>query len=270
MERNRRKIGRKTRRRLRDAGVSAEITERADLTPEEAHAALYASKDGIELEDHRDELRMIEHSVADEPTLTLEQARHLVRQLEHEIEHRRCGTAPGSDSASGCELLASRPSEGRSVLNGSSFRQDALKRSFEAREDSMGFVYLWAVLRPDPENRHDPNAVAVDLDGSHVGFLGSNDADLVQENLLRLDVRGYRLTVPIRLAQNRDNSVSGELLWQSGDELPRVPKKPPMAAAPPVVQAQGADPVKKNSCLVVGCGAVIFIGIVILLLALFL
>jgi hypothetical protein len=52
---------------------------------------------------------------------------------------------------------------------------------------------LVAVLMPEPNNRHDPNAVAVFLEGIHVGFLHAPVAERVQAAIIEYQTRTGRL-----------------------------------------------------------------------------
>lgn len=62
--------------------------------------------------------------------------------------------------------------------------------------DSCERCCVWATLIPEPENKHDSNAVALYADGLRVGHLPSEIAEVVQAPLLNL-YRKARLHVAI-------------------------------------------------------------------------
>lgn len=82
-------------------------------------------------------------------------------------------------------------------VTGTGHRQDALARVAQDHDGKRWF-HLPAQLRPEPDNPHDRNAVAVDMGGRHIGYLPREDAPEYL-NALRLltggapvaDCRGY-------------------------------------------------------------------------------
>jgi hypothetical protein len=85
------------------------------------------------------------------------------------------------------------PADGLVAVVGESYRQDVLRalpttsstpylgevggRARYVAEDQLDGRWFRAVLRPEPENEHDPNAIAVDAEaGGQVGYLSRGDA----------------------------------------------------------------------------------------------
>lgn len=68
--------------------------------------------------------------------------------------------------------------EGDELVNvaGESHYQAALQAISGAKRGAEVRHEVLAVLRPDPENPHDSNAVRVEIDGELVGFLSRSDA----------------------------------------------------------------------------------------------
>jgi collagen type III alpha len=56
-----------------------------------------------------------------------------------------------------------------------------------------------AVLVPEPDNKFDPNAVSVAIDGTTVGYLPREDAVSYSPTLLRLATAGVAVSVPARV-----------------------------------------------------------------------
>lgn len=54
---------------------------------------------------------------------------------------------------------------------GESYRQDALLQAAGPKCEDGHWAECVATLRPEPENPHDDQAIAVDIDGRHVGYL---------------------------------------------------------------------------------------------------
>ena len=54
-----------------------------------------------------------------------------------------------------------------------------------------------ALLEPEPENRHDPGAVRVSIDGQPVGYLARELAAELQPALRALTARGVAVSVPV-------------------------------------------------------------------------
>jgi hypothetical protein len=75
---------------------------------------------------------------------------------------------------------------------GEGYRQEALERISGGRtEDGALHVEQTAVLVPDPANPYDPNAVAVVVEGFHVGYLTRTEAESWQPVLAWAKARGF-------------------------------------------------------------------------------
>lgn len=74
------------------------------------------------------------------------------------------------------------------AIVGESFYQSQLERVCKGHNRFGHDLEKVAVLTPDPDNEHDPNAVAVSIDGGRVGFLGREDA---ARYLAALEEAGY-------------------------------------------------------------------------------
>ena len=70
---------------------------------------------------------------------------------------------------------------------GESYRQDAIRSAAESSAISLGGrTPVQAVLRPEPDNPHDQNAIAVMVGRWHVGYIGREDAAILRPGLWRL------------------------------------------------------------------------------------
>jgi hypothetical protein len=77
---------------------------------------------------------------------------------------------------------------------GESHRQDALrdlvKRAKRENPDCDSHrVEITAALVPEPQNKHDRNAIQVQIDGRHVGYLSREDA-IAYQPLVRRHLNG--------------------------------------------------------------------------------
>jgi hypothetical protein len=70
---------------------------------------------------------------------------------------------------------------------------------------STGERELTASLQREPENRYDPNAVKVIIDGRHVGYLPREDAPAYQVPLQLIEQKGCRATCKARLWWSRQH-----------------------------------------------------------------
>ncbi len=68
---------------------------------------------------------------------------------------------------------------------GESHRQEELWRIVGGQQPDYVRVDVHAVLVPDPQNPHDPNAIEVRIDGTLVGYLSREDAASYRPGLLR-------------------------------------------------------------------------------------
>lgn len=98
------------------------------------------------------------------------------------------------------------PGNGRQSVAGESYRQQALRAVTRGMhlprvtgdnwDDS---VSMTAELHPEPDNSFDRNAVRVEIDHEHVGYLPADDAPDYQPLLLRLATKGIVGTCESRL-----------------------------------------------------------------------
>lgn len=72
---------------------------------------------------------------------------------------------------------------------GESHCQNALRAIAGVDPDGVKH-HCTALLRPEPDNKHDPSAVAVHIDGRHVGYLARGDAAEYTARLVELDHAG--------------------------------------------------------------------------------
>lgn len=75
---------------------------------------------------------------------------------------------------------------------GESRYQHALEAIVGGRGERGAQHKCHAVLRPEPDNPHDPNAVRVEVDGALVGYL---PRDTAEEFTAEMNLLGYRLAV---------------------------------------------------------------------------
>jgi len=69
---------------------------------------------------------------------------------------------------------------------GTSYRQPALAKIAGKKKKEPADHEVVAAIVPEPENEHDSNAVAVQVDGELVGYLSRGDAKKVQPLLLEM------------------------------------------------------------------------------------
>lgn len=81
---------------------------------------------------------------------------------------------------------------------GESHYQEALWSIVGGRRSDRVRHQTTAVLMPDPDNRHDPNAIRVLIAGNLVGYLSSEDAPVYRPGLLRLMDRSVNHLVALR------------------------------------------------------------------------
>lgn len=58
---------------------------------------------------------------------------------------------------------------------------------------------LWGELVPEPRNRHDPTALAVDLDAVRAGYVSARAAAHMHWRVREMNVRGFAVEVPLEL-----------------------------------------------------------------------
>ena len=66
------------------------------------------------------------------------------------------------------------------------------------------WVKTWGELVPEPFNKHDDHALAVDVDGRRVGYASAGYASYVHPKICALNNLGYRVLVPTKLKKGRD------------------------------------------------------------------
>lgn len=112
-------------------------------------------------------------------------------------------------------------SDGRLSVVGESHYQPAL-RAIVGNRDAFGFenaVSATAVLVPEPRNRHDRNAVRVDIDGRTVGYIAREHAVRYQPLLLDLDKSGRYGECPAHICCGDDRIYGVWLRISTPDRL---------------------------------------------------
>lgn len=196
-----RMAGEKTREKLRRAGVPDEISERPELTMDEANDALYAQ-----------------------------------REVDFE---RAMGEPPGNDPSGlryvQLESDADETDDLAEVVGESKYEKEL--RQLARRHRLKGRLAIaYACLVPEPKNPVDKNAVAVFIDGQQVGYLPREFAEEVQGQLVQLE-RGHstRLFAPAHIyAGDHIGVVLQVSQWAMQDQidellttLPTAPWSPP-------------------------------------------
>jgi hypothetical protein len=113
-------------------------------------------------------------------------------QPEHDVTH--------------LDNIVALPDGGRLKVVGESFRQPALKKITHGVQLAQVTGDNWdesvampVTLRPEPTNPYDSDAVRVEINGEHVGYLSSDDAPDYQPLLLHLEQQGKLASCPGRL-----------------------------------------------------------------------
>lgn len=100
------------------------------------------------------------------------------------------------------------PAETRLGIVGESYRQDALERVGQGRGPVGVFVPdQVAGLLPEPTNEEDPDAVQVQIDGRHVGYLRRSDARDYRPVLDRLASHGLYFACHAKLTGGWDRGA---------------------------------------------------------------
>jgi HIRAN domain len=129
------------------------------------------------------------------------------------------------------------PADGLVAVVGTSYRQDVLRtlpttssspylgevggRARYVAEDQIDGRWFRAALRPEPENEHDPNAIAVDAESAgQVGYLSRDDALAYTPVFAALRTRGVeRATCPAYLVgEEKAEQTLGVMLCLSKPE----------------------------------------------------
>jgi hypothetical protein len=92
---------------------------------------------------------------------------------------------------------------------GESYRQTALRTLAGSRLKTGQQVTFTAVLRPEPQNPHDANAVKVEtMDGSHLGYLSREDAGAYRDALTAIANTGAIATCNAKLIGGTEDKPS--------------------------------------------------------------
>lgn len=118
------------------------------------------------------------------------------------------------------------PGNGRQSVVGEKYRQRELRAVTRGRrlptvtgDNWDESVSMTAELRPEPENRHDPNAIRVEIRGKHVGYVPAEDAPNFQRPLLYLAERGKVGTCEARLMIGPTGDISVYLHLAAPEEV---------------------------------------------------
>jgi hypothetical protein len=105
---------------------------------------------------------------------------------------------------------------------GETYHQESFKAIFNAAgDDSGGVVNRVAVLRAEPGNAYDRNAVAIDIDGLMAGYVPAALAVNVQPLVLQAARRGEVFGVPARVwARNDGVSWGARVTLSTGAKEP--------------------------------------------------
>jgi HIRAN domain len=86
---------------------------------------------------------------------------------------------------------------------GESFARDNLTQIIRGKE-SIGEFLTTAILRPEPTNQFDPNAVEVLIEGKHVGYIPKHDSEEVTKFIKK---SGPTMETPARIGWDTDNPM---------------------------------------------------------------
>ncbi|MGW8564757.1 HIRAN domain-containing protein [Isoptericola sp. NPDC055881] len=108
---------------------------------------------------------------------------------------------------------------------GEAFRRDSFRKLYKKNSLVPGQEYLCeAVLVPERGNKHDANAVRVDVDEIQVGYLPREEALRYRPVLDSLLTRGFGAVTPARVwATNRDGTWRARVTIALGDPEEIVP-----------------------------------------------
>lgn len=96
-------------------------------------------------------------------------------------------------------------------VRGESYRQDALARVVGGKTQDGHATPVVAVLRPEPTNPYDTNAIAVLINGTKVGYVNKDDAAQLHRSVADLEIRTGR---PVAL----NGTIVGGWDHGNGDE----------------------------------------------------
>jgi hypothetical protein len=93
---------------------------------------------------------------------------------------------------------------------GESQYKEALARIVKSATDDQrdaGEIYCTAVVIPEPDNKFDPNAIKVTINGATVGYIPRTDTADVRKAFKAANVDGF--SCPAVVGWNADNLASG-------------------------------------------------------------
>jgi hypothetical protein len=156
---------------------------------------------------------------------------------------------PERDKYTGSTLEARASEEDETVLAGTRQYQKALAHAFKQTTPDR---LIWAVLRPEPENKVDPNAIAVYADWKHVGYLKAQDAIDTRDLHILQRLRKLQLVVPMEIFEFREGGLGAKLHWSTMDT--------PMLTEAEIQKEKKGESARK------GCGCLPIIILIVLVL----
>ena len=122
----------------------------------------------------------------------------------------------------------------------------------------------WAILKPDPGNQHDQNAVSVhSLNGKHIGFINSNDTPYVGEPILRFCLANSCYVVaPLEIFEHRRGTDIGAKVHLGEHDIPEVSDREVEKGRKKLRQSNG----KSKTHPITGCCAISVLALGLLLL----
>lgn len=114
--------------------------------------------------------------ITEKPGLTLDEAYAALNDAREEERELAYGEPPD-----GCALIENKEDETEVV--GESHYTKALVRAFTDHMASEHCAYCWAVLVREPSNKHDANAIMVQIDGRKAGYISRDIAKALAEFL---------------------------------------------------------------------------------------
>lgn len=154
--------------------------------------------------------------ITEKPGLTMTEAYDALNAAREEIRLERYGPPPQGNYG-----IIDR-SEGSTEVVGESHYTRALAHLFHAHCDDEHTAYTWAMLVRDPNNKHDENAVRVEIDGKLVGFLCQEDASDVADDL---DEIARPVLCRARISTH-DGTLFGVWLDFEAVDLEDIPRRP--------------------------------------------
>lgn len=113
-------------------------------------------------------------------------------------------------------------SDKQTSVVGESFHEKHLVKMLNKHLIEDRVAYTWAVLVPDPKNKFDPNAVAVEIESKKAGHLSRKTASYLQGHLLAMESQaGYRVCCPAAILESLEGHV-GVSLEIDTEEIPNA------------------------------------------------